>query len=233
MTTYYRDIKNMIGAREVVDKDGNSYTVYDNSDYGSCKGVDLAIETIGGRLFNWSVDYSYMIARGNASDPTEWYYDYYTQEDNAPPLPTVEYPLSYDQRHNLTAVVDFRVPRGEKVKALGITMPDAWGVNLLAKYGSGQPYTKYSTKGERIGSLNGERMPYIMRFDLRFNKNFYLSKSNSNFFAFFVEVENLFNRQNIINVYSATGEPDDDGTVVLNAGSGDYQQHHDNFHCWC
>ncbi len=225
VTTYYKDIKNMIGAREVVDGNLNHYTVFTNSDYGSCKGFDVALASLNRGLFNWSLGYSYMIAKGNASDPYEWYYDYYTVEgDERPPVPSREYPLSYDQRHNLTVVSDFRVGRGEKLDVLGWTVPDAWGVNLLGRYGSGMAFTKTSVVGDRLGSLNGERMPYTFRCDLRFNKNFYLTQEASSFFSFFVEVENLFDRRNVVDVYSATGEPDDDAFLALNVNSPDYEQ---------
>lgn len=225
LTTYYKDIKNMIGAREVVDDNLNYYTVFTNSDYGSAKGFDVAVASINTGPFNWSVNYSYMIAKGNASEPYEWYYDYITVlGDDRPPIPTREYPLAYDQRHNLTAVTDFRVPRGENLKVLGWTIPDAWGVNLLARYGSGLAYTRTTADGHRIGELNGERMPYTLRFDMRFNKDFYFSPASRRALSFFVEVENLFDRRNVVDVYSATGEPDDDGYVTLNVNSPTYQQ---------
>jgi hypothetical protein len=225
LTTYYRDIQDMIGAREVLDEDGNPYTIFTNSDYGSAKGVDLALQTISRGYLNWSVNYSYMIARGNASDPREWYYDYFTVGDNdRPPLPTREYPLAFDQRHNLTAVWDFRVPRGEPLRAMGLSLPSAWGINLLAHYGSGLAYSRTDKNGKRVGALNGERMPYTLRFDMRFNKNFYIARDNSTFITFFVEVENLFDRRNVIDVYTSTGSPDNNGLLALNVNSPTYQQ---------
>jgi outer membrane receptor protein involved in Fe transport len=224
VTTYYKDIRNMIGAREVVDEDLNHYTVFTNSDYGSTKGVDLSVQSVNPGLFNWSINYSYMIANGNASEPYEWYYDYFTVENDRPDIPTREYPLSYDQRHNLSVVADFRVNRGEKLQVVGVTLPDAWGVNVLGRYGSGLAYTKTTADGYRVGSLNGERMPYTMRFDMRFDRSFYFTKGNSPFLNFFVEVENLFDRRNVADVYSSTGEPDDDGFLALNVNSPTYEQ---------
>lgn len=225
VTTYYKDIKNMIGAREVVTEDLIPFTVFTNSDYGSCKGFDVALNSVNRSYFNWSISYSYMIARGNASDPYEWYYDYFTVEgDERPPLPSREYPLGYDQRHNLTAVTDFRVHRGEKMEVLGWTVPDAWGINLLGRYGSGLAFTKTDVAGNRLGTLNGERMPYTLRFDLRFNKNFYFSRESRSFLSCFIEVENLFDRRNVVEVYTASGEPDDDARLALNVNSPDYEQ---------
>ena len=224
LTTYYRDIRNMIGARQVVDG-LNTYTIFSNSDYGSAKGFDCSLESTRGRRLNWSMHYSYMIARGNASDPYEWYSDYFTvSEDIRPEIPTKEFPLSYDQRHNLTAVLDFRVARFERVNVKGISIPDAWGVNFLARYGSGLAYTRTDNKGQRIGTLNGERMPYTLRFDMRFNKDFYLTQASNSFVSFFVEVVNLLDRRNVRNVYSNTGRPDDYGSDILNLTSATYEQ---------
>ncbi|MCP4570541.1 MAG: TonB-dependent receptor [FCB group bacterium] len=224
LTTYYKDIKNMTSTREVLDDDGNRFTVFTNEDYGSVKGFDLAFESFRRHLLNWSVSYSYMIARGNASTPREGYYSYITVDSlSRSPWPTSEYPLSFDQRHNLTAVVDFRVKPGENLKLMGWSLPDAWGVNLMAGYGSGMAYTKTDATGKWQGSLNGARMPYVLSFDMRFNKDFFLSKARNNFLSFFVEVENLFNRRNVVDVYSATGLPDRDGNFALNVNSPNYE----------
>jgi len=225
VTTYYRDIKNMVGAREVVDDRGNIFTVFANSDYGSVKGFDFALESLRRNLLNWSINYSYMIASGNASDPYEWYYDYFTVEgDERPVQPTTEYPLSYDQRHNLTTVLDFRVGRNDNITFLGARVPNSWGINLLARYGSGMAYTKTDKNGKRLGSLNGERMPYTLRFDMRFNKDFHFSEKSRNYFSFFVEVENLFDRRNVVDVYTSTGSADNDGRLALNVNSPTYEQ---------
>jgi outer membrane receptor protein involved in Fe transport len=226
VTTYYKDIKNMIGSREAVTESSlNPVTVFSNADYGSCKGFDVALSSLNRGWFNWSVNYSYMIAKGNASDPYEMYYDYITvTEEEQVPLPSREYPLSYDQRHNLTAVTDFRVARGDKHEVLGMTMPDAWGINVLGRYGSGLAFTKTDVAGMRLGSLNGERLPYTLRFDARFNKDFYFSRDARSFLSFFIEVENLFDRRNVVMVYSATGEPDEDGYVSANVNSPSYEE---------
>lgn len=224
LTTYYKDIKDMIGAREVVDDVGNVYTVYTNSDYGSTKGFDIALENVNQSYLGWSLRYSYMIASGNASDPNDWYYDYYTVvPSDRPPVPTREYPLAFDQRHNLTAVADFRVLRNQDLTLFGTKLPDAWGINFLASFGSGLAYTRTGKDGT-IGALNAERMPSTFRVDMRFNKDFYLGERDGNFVSFFLEVENLLDRRNVLDVYRNTGEPDMDGVVVLNANDGNFDE---------
>ena len=211
ITTYYKDLTNLTSTREVVYA-GGSYTKFTNADHGTVKGLDVILTKPPAQdNLSGSINYSYMIAKGNASSPYEGYYDYFTQGTNAPVWPVKEYPLSFDQRHTVSIDLDYRVPQDWRKELLGMTLPGAWGLNALIKYGSGMPYTKTDDQGNRLGALNEGRMPATYRADLKFNKDFYWLKDKKTRFSFFTEVENLFNRKNILNVYSNTGKPDDDG----------------------
>jgi outer membrane receptor protein involved in Fe transport len=207
--TYYRDISNLTST-QLVRYPGGSYVAYTNSDYGSVKGFDVIFNIQKTRNLSGSLNYGYMIARGNSSDPNEGYYDYFTQAD-PPVYPVKEYRLSFDQRHTISLNADFRIPRDYNAKVFGVSVPDAWGINVLAQYGSGMPYTKTDNEGNRIGLLNEGQMPATYTVDLKVNKDFYFSKSGKTFLSLFVEVENLFDRRNVIAVYSNTGKADDDG----------------------
>ncbi len=212
LTTYYKDLNNLATTREVVYA-GGSYIQYTNADYGSVKGVDVILTKIPGDHLSGSINYTYSIAKGNASSVTEGYYDYFTQGTQAPVWPVKEYPLSFDQRHTLSANIDYRVPRTWKGTFFGVTVPGAWGINMLARYGSGLPYTKTDDQGHRVGMLNEGRLPPNYTVDLKFNKDFYLFKDRDMHLTFFTEVENLFDRRNVIDVYSNTGKADDDGRL--------------------
>jgi hypothetical protein len=211
VTTYYKDLTNLASTREVV-YTGGSYTQFVNADYGTVKGVDVILtKRPDHKNLSGTVNYSYMIAKGNASTAYEGYYDYFTAGTSAPVWPVREYPLAFDQRHTLTVDVDYRVPRDWRGKFAGLTLPGAWGLNALAKYGSGMPYTKTDDQGNRLGALNEGRMPATYRVDLKFNKDFYLFKDKETHLSLFTEVVNLFDRRNVLHVYSNTGKPDDDG----------------------
>jgi hypothetical protein len=210
LTTYYKDLSNLATTREVVYA-GGSYTQYTNADYGSVKGLDVILTKIPGDNLSGCINYTYSIAKGNASSVTEGYYDYFTQGTEAPVWPVKEYPLAFDQRHTLSADIDYRVSRDWRGRFLGFTIPGAWGVNVLAQYGSGLPYTKTDDQGHRMGMLNEGRLPPTYRVDLKFNKDFYFFKDKDLHLTFFTEVENLFDRRNVIDVYSNTGKADDDG----------------------
>ncbi len=211
LTTYYKDLNNLASTREVIYA-GGSYTQFVNADYGTVKGLDVMFAKRPGHgNFSGTINYSYMIAKGNASSAYEGYYDYFTQETGTPVWPVREYPLSFDQRHTLSIDLDYRVPRDWKGSLWGISVPGAWGLNVLAKYGSGMPYTKTDDQGNRLGALNEGRMPSTYQVDLKLNKDFYLFAQKDLHLSFFTEVVNLFDRRNVLQVYSNTGKPNDDG----------------------
>lgn len=228
VTAFYKDISDLVSARPAVNADGDPVlvagspvTFYQNGDYGSVEGFDISLEKIrtGEEVVSGSVAYSYMTATGNASNAEDGYYSWGTNPDETAPV--TEYPLDFDQRHTVTAVLDVMVPRNWNGKLFGVTMPDSWGLTMVGYYGSGLPYTKINSEGKRTGGRNEGRLPVTYSVDMRFSKNFHFGQKNY-FLAAFIEVDNLFDRRNVFNVYARTGLPDDDanslgGGLVLNA----------------
>jgi hypothetical protein len=184
-------------------------TKFDNDDYGSVKGFDVALEKLPmGGYFSASVSYSYMIAMGNGSSAMDPYYSYLTStEDTLAPIS--EYRLDFDQRHTLTTVLSFRVPSTWQGKVFGLAVPGNWGITMVGYYGSGLPYTKTDSLGNRFGERNEGSLPANYSVDMRFNKDFFIG-AKKNLLSFFIEVDNLFNKENVLNVYAHTGQPDDD-----------------------
>ncbi len=210
VTAYFKDIKDLVTTRSSFTFDNRAVTQFDNADYGSVKGIDVALEKLpGAGHLSASVAYSYMVARGNGSDAYEPYYTYITAPETHQE-PITEYPLDFDQRHTLTAVFDYRVPAGWDGRLWGMRIPAAWGLNVVGRYGSGLPYTPVDANGAPLGERNEGRLPANYSVDMRFNKDFPLSGGRQNL-SFFVEVDNLFDRRNVMSVYARTGRPDDDG----------------------
>jgi outer membrane receptor protein involved in Fe transport len=218
-TTYYKDISNLVSSH-LIGPPGSIYTQYHNGDYGSVKGLDLVLTKRSGSRLSGTANYSYMIAEGNSSDASEFYYNNFTIDGDAPPIPVEKYPLSFDQRHSLSVDVDYRVGRDEHLQLFGMKLPSAWGINTLFTYGSGLPYTKTDEDGMRIGGLNENRMPATYRVDLRVDKDFYWAKNSASKLRLFVEVINLLDRRNVTNVYTRTGLPGDDGYIYGTATDG-------------
>ncbi len=213
VTAYYKDVSELVAAREEGVIGGTSVlTKFTNDDYGTVTGLDLSLEMRpGDRFLSGSISYGYMIAKGNGSTAKEAYYTYLTSTtDTLPPIK--EYALDFDQRHTVTAMLDYRVPGNWKGNLFGMGLPGAWGLSLAGYYGSGLPYSKTDADGNRLGERNESRLPANYSVDMRFNKDFNVGRT-SRLLTFFVEVDNLFDRKNVINVYSRTGLPNDDARV--------------------
>jgi hypothetical protein len=99
------------------------------------------------------------------------------------------------------------------------------GANFVVIGGSGTPYSKNRdvtraagfTSGTTIldGTLNGSRLPWQVRVDGRIDKYFNLEwgkedKKRASLNVYF-QLLNVLNTLNIVSVYGATGNSDDDG----------------------
>jgi hypothetical protein len=225
-TAYYKDVKDLVttvhASSKLTGSSSGKATAFSNGDYGSVKGFDFTLDKMAsGSKLSGSLSYSYMIAMGKGANATDAYYTYLTSTSDTL-APIKEYRLDFDQRHTVTAVIDYRVPADWKGSLFGISIPGNWGFNFVGYYGSGLPYTKTDSLGNRLGERNEGQLPASYSVDCRFNKNFKMGPSSKSMLTWFVEVDNLFNRRNILNVYSHTGVPDNDNTRAT-AGLGTSQ----------
>ena len=219
MTAYHKDVENLVATRALPQGPvGLAVTTFVNEDYSSIKGFDLHLAKRKSGILSGEINYSLMKATGNSPSETFAYYNYIGQEDTT--LPTKAYALDFDQRHTMTVNMDITTPRDWHGRFLVLPLSGAWGLNVIGRYGSGLPFTKVNSKtGSRIGGLNDYRMPTTYQFDARVSHDFPFGRG-ATLLRLFVEVENVFNRKNIVNVYPGTGLPDDDGVDF--AGGGPY-----------
>jgi outer membrane receptor protein involved in Fe transport len=232
VTAFYKDYQDLVTTRSSYEVGGSPVTYFDNDDYGSAKGIDLVVEKLPtSSNLSGSISYSYMIARGNGSDATEPYYTYLSASvDSLAPIS--EFPLDFDQRHTASAVVSYRAPHDWQANLLGLKLPGAWALTMVGYYGSGLPYTPTDDSGNRLGERNEGRLPASHSVDMRFNKDLSVRSGNM-MLTWFVEVDNLFNRRNVINVYSRTGQPNNDGfdpevSLALQEQTEHYDRLYDN-----
>ena len=210
ITAWYKDITDLLSTLHVTYL-SQDYVVYHNSDYASVKGIDLTLHKRYNNTISGSIDYTYMVAKGNNSQPLGGYLDAYENEE----IPHQEYFLDFDQRHDVAVNLSFSVTKGPTV--LGINPFSNSNLTLLFQAASGLPYTPYVDPTVRI-ELNSGRKPMTTTLDLRAIKNFSLYGLNT---ALFLEITNLFNRENVVYVYSRTGKPFDTGLADLVGSSPD------------
>lgn len=207
ITAYYKDVYNMTQFERIFIVP-QPYDVYKNLDYANVKGIEVTLSQRPRKYVSFDLSYVLQYAEGTNSDAADQY-EFHSRDATDPVtglprvFPQSVNPLDFDQRHSLILQADLRFPQDFNLVALR-----SFGVNVISEAGSGLPYTKRDYRGNRIGRTNEYRKPWTYNTDLTVDKSFDILGREINFF---VQVFNLFGRIDILNVYPATGRPDDDG----------------------
>ena len=183
---FYKDITGLTDTRQVYYTASNWYGFMYNSDYGNVRGFEISLNKRPTHYFSGTLNYTYQLARGKSSSYYSGYYNAWAENIE----PTVEWALDWDQPHTFNFNLDFRIPDNDNL--WGLSFLNNTGVNVFFTYGSGMPFTRpQKTKEIRY---NTERMPTTYRTDMKIDKSFTLGRVSP---TFFLEVKNLFNRQNL------------------------------------
>ena len=242
ITAYYREIRNMIQMYRLNGAYPKSYTSYSNLDFGTTKGLTAEYDLRRTKNIRVRANYTLQYASMTGASTST------ASALIAAGVPNLRstFPTGFDRRHSISLTVDYRFGRGKKYDGPVINreksgkspiqiLADA-GVSLTVTGGSGAPYTASRTVisplsgGNSLleGTYYGSRMPASFKIDLRADKDFSVTLGGNKegktgreaYFNVYVNVTNLLNSKNILGVYSATGDPDDDGYLT----SSKYQQ---------
>ena len=82
-----------------------------------------------------------------------------------------------------------------------MTDPASWGMSFIFNAISGRPYSVLAEQ------LNTERMPAELYTDLQLNKYFFIWDLQE---SIYLRINNLFDKRNVLSVYSETGKWDVD-----------------------
>ncbi len=194
LTLFFEDFRNLTGTQTediLVFGSSQTYSKYANSDFGFAKGVVLKMEKRLSENFAVNLDYTYSIAKGNASNPAD------TRNailGGANPESYVA-PLDWDQTHTLNVIAAY-------------SQPHNWGVSVIANYYTGQPYTpavnKNSAIKENAYPRNSDYKPSIFNVDLRANKDFSFGATT---LSIYLRVYNLLDLDNARSVNTNSGDP--------------------------
>ncbi len=208
LTASYKTLSNLTTTTQIR-YPGGSYSIFTNADFGLVQSLEFSLKQRMVRNISGSLHYTLSSAEGSASDPQEKYNRLAKTPDGEIEIPTDSvFPLAFDQRHTVTGIISMYTPRNWDKKFLGFPLKDV-SMTLIGQYGSGLPYTPTNSTNEQLNGLpNSARLPALFDLDLRLHKRFRMGNTS---YTFFTEVENLLNRRNVINVYSNTGSPVDDG----------------------
>jgi hypothetical protein len=162
------------------------------------------------------------VAKGSSSSQQ----DRYTSVYNIVGVQSLRFlPLDFDQRHTGNAQIGFDFGKGEGPFGYLSPVFEDVSVNVIARYGSGLPYTFNPARSIYVAEQNNSRLPETITVDLYARKSFSLGPVQ---LGLFVDVRNLLNRKNVLSVYSATGSPDYSGDES-NRATPDYQRDPRNY----
>ena len=226
ISSFYRELKNMIQITKVNFAYPNTYTTYDNIDFGTVKGLSLSYDLRRSGNVRMMASYTLQFADGTGSGANS------NVELTNTDQPNLRFiiPLDYDTRHQLTASIDYRYEDGADYNGpmlFGKPIFANAGANLVFRANSGTPYTRQSratreaaaigwqSNGQRAveGIVNGARTPWQYRIDLKIDKdiNVKFSDKKSGTFNVYLQIQNLLDTRNVVGVYRATGNATDDG----------------------
>lgn len=198
-TAYFKDVYDLSQIREVQALP-MSYYQYFNVDYGNIKGFEFNVKKRMSDMWALAVVYTLQFARGTGAWAGEWYYDHY---DYGIEVPVIDYWLDFDERHTVNANFDLELPGNFFL----IPLQD-FSSSFILSFHSGHPFTPEDLKGNRLGDENSARMPGYWNVDWSFSRRVKLGPANVVLSGM---IFNLFNTDQVIDVYVTTGLPDDHG----------------------
>jgi hypothetical protein len=233
ITSFYREFRNQINQRMIVGAYPKTYIMYDNIDFSTVKGLSFIFDyrRTGGSRIN--ANYTLQFAEGSGSNANSGA----NLAGSGQPNLRVLIPLDFDQRHSFVLNYDYRFGGEKDYNGPSFKMKDGKnlqifsdvGFNLAFFLGSGTPYTRSdaavalngNARSNIVGQINGSSKPWNFRTNLRVDKNIPLtwgrkdsdSKKTANLNVY-LQILNLLNTRNVLNVYSFTGNPDDDGYLT-------------------
>jgi len=191
VTLYYKDIYDFVSTQRI-NISPAAYTAIVNLDYGNSKGIEVSVNKRFSNHWAFRSTYTFSRSEGNADDWETHADELYTASVTGLVPPKTTNILAWDQPHTINFVLDYRYP-------------DNWGVNIVGYFGSGLPYTPTDARGRYTGKKNSGRMPWTGNIDLRINKDFRIRNLRYQIWA---DINNLFNKRNIFNVFNNSGRPD-------------------------
>ena len=220
---FYKNIKGQIQVTKTTvlpTADTQDYERFVNGDFATTKGIEFRLTLRRTSRVQAQINYTLTQAKGTGSDNTAYHGAIY----NGTQIPTIVQPLDYSQTHIGVVVFDYRFAQND-----GGPILERLGANILFGFSSGHPFTTvYTPPGGQVDPYNAgvdymfdtrnrealepigsSSTPWNFNVDLRLDKTFSLLKNLD--ITLYARVLNLFNSQNVINVFQFSGSAYDDG----------------------
>lgn len=226
ISAYYHELRNMIQMYRFNGAFPKGYNSFSNLDFGTVKGLTASYDMRRTKNARIRASYTLQFADMTGSSTST------AAALIAAGVPNLRstFPTNADRRHSFNLTLDYRYAEGKDYDGptiKGVQFLANTGFALQVNGGSGTPFTAARSVSSPIsggnnllqGTYNGSRIPASFRFDLRVDKDFTFTMGGKEegktgrkaFVNVYLQVLNLLNSQNIVGVYNATGNADDDG----------------------
>ncbi|PWB68174.1 hypothetical protein C3F09_12195 [candidate division GN15 bacterium] len=212
VTAYYKDVTGLV---QVVNQSANpnSFSTYQNTDYGTIKGIETGISMRRNHNVEFNLKYTLSWANGTGS--------YANTEQNvawtAGHIPKQTSALDFDQRHDLIANIDYALGKKQGPKLGDVYLLENFRLNIVARASSGTPYspaviydevTLAAVSPVPAAPRNSEYGPWTHEIDFKAERSINIGKYQ---ITPYIWVKNLLNTKNAYVVYESTGRPDNTG----------------------
>jgi len=186
LTGYYKDIRNLLSTKIYIKNNFKKFSKLINQDYGSVKGITFTIEKRFTNYFSANLDYTFQVAKGNASDPN----DAFNNAQASPPIEANKQlvPLDWDRTHSFNFVLTTGIP-GNFI------------ASFISQLGTGLPYTP-SLQNQRTGLENSDKRPTFFNVDIYLIKYLKLFEKQ---LSVYLKVYNLLDTASEKEVFGDTG----------------------------
>ncbi|MBI9070743.1 MAG: TonB-dependent receptor [Melioribacteraceae bacterium] len=202
LTAFNKDVRDYIYTQNVYTPEGRQYRTLTNLAYSNVKGVTLSFikRRSPGSMFAASLDYTFQIAEGNRTEPTE---DLFFSEASGKQTETYLVPLSFDRSHLINGTIQ-------------ISDPKNWTAGFVYNIQTGTPY--YPELPPTLSTItyeqNSANKSMQWNVDFKFEKFFEVGGLD---LSVFLQIDNLFDTENEKSVYASSGEALSSVEQTLNA----------------
>ena len=233
LVTFYNEMRDMLRVYRFTGAYPKDYTSYNNIDFGTVKGLTVQYDLRKTGNVTLSAYYTLQFADATESSPTT---TTALIRSGVPNLRTT-YPIAQDRRHSFNIFFDYHygggaeyngpVSQRTKTGKPPIQWLSYFGIALTVNGGSGTPYTASTNvvginqAGTNLvkGTYFGSRGPWQFRTDATIDKDFHFTmgkgeSQHQGILNVYLRINNLLGAQNILGVYSYTGNPNDDGYLT-------------------
>lgn len=230
LSFFYKETKDLIVIRQVYPAAGATHSPYIsnvNGDFGTVRGLTLRYDIR--RIDRVSLNASYTLQSAMATgSATGTHFNIAWQDvsgpNGEPYFPVIPAPTDFDRVHSGNVILDYRYAENDGPTLFDSKILERAGANFLFTFSSGRRYTENQVSSTFFPTnapvpyetINASTAPWNYQLDMKVNKIFTVTKGVD--LDVYLWIVNVLNTKNIVNIYTATGLPDNDGFFGTDAG---------------